>query len=311
MPNIRAENRPPSRATTPPGQARPVRSRVRRVAAAVLVAALAAGTFAAPAAATTGANLRVLAFNMHTGIGVDGRLDLVRTAAVIRASGADVVGLQEVDVHWDPRSGYADQAAELGRMLGMRVFFAPIYDLPPEPGHTERRRYGVAVLSRHPIVAAQNHLLTRQSSVDPDAEPSPAPGFAEVTVLVRGERVHVYNTHLDFQADPRVRATQAAETVAILDTDRPRARQVLTGDFNAGPDAAELAPLFARTTDTWVAANGRVAGPTFPAEAPAQRIDYVTAAGPWGVREAAVLDTRASDHRPVRTDLALRRSATG
>src|SRR3954470_16432851 len=102
----------------------------RRLAPLLLTCALLLAGAPAARAAPPGP-LRVLTFNIHTGIGEDGRLDLARTAAAIHASGADIAGLQEVDVHWAARSGFADQAAELARMLDMRVFFAPIYDLPP------------------------------------------------------------------------------------------------------------------------------------------------------------------------------------
>nr|WP_246258288.1 endonuclease/exonuclease/phosphatase family protein [Amycolatopsis anabasis] len=241
---------------------------------------------------------RVLSYNIHAGIGADGRLDLARTARVITESRAEIVGLQEVDVHWSARSGYADQAAELARLTGMSVFFAPIYDLDPEPGHDRRRQYGVAVLSRYPILRTGNHRLTRLSTVDPGPVPKPAPGFGEAVLAVRGIPVHVYVTHLDFRPDPAIRQRQVAETVRILGPDRPGARQLLLGDFNAEPGAPELAPLFARMPDAWSAAHGPGnGGRTYPAEAPVKRIDYVT--GRWPVATAGVPDTRASDHRPV------------
>ena len=44
-----------------------------------------------------------------------GNHDSNRIADVIRASTPDVVGLQEVDVHWAERSNFADQATVLGR----------------------------------------------------------------------------------------------------------------------------------------------------------------------------------------------------
>ncbi|RBM11684.1 metal-dependent hydrolase [Prauserella sp. PE36] len=270
----------------------------------MIVIALAVVLLATPGAgAREETTLRVLSFNVHAGTGVDGTFDLVRTAEAIRATGADVVGLQEVDVHWSERSRYTDQAAELARLTGMRVFFAPIYDLDPEPGHGQRRRYGVAVLSRHPIVAAVNHQLTRLPTVNPDPVPELAPGFAEVVVSVRGEPVHVYVTHLDHRPDPAVRATQVREMVAVLDRAPPGARQVLTGDLNAEPDAPELAPLFARVTDAWRAAPGAGEGRTYPASAPASRIDYVTFSGPLRATHASVPATTASDHRPVLAEL--------
>ncbi|HEU5474432.1 MAG TPA: endonuclease/exonuclease/phosphatase family protein [Actinophytocola sp.] len=273
----------------------------RRIALLLLTSCLVlTGTGAAQARPF--ASIRVLTFNMHTGIGEDGRLDLARTAAAIRDSGADVVGLQEVDVHWAARSEFRDQAAELAALLGMRVFFAPIYDLPPLTEGAPARRYGVAVLSRFPILHTENHLITRLSTQDPEPVPLPMPGFAEAVVLARGVPVHVYVTHLDFRPDPAVRAAQVADTVRILAGDRRGARQVLLGDFNAEPAAPELTPLFAAVRDTW---SGADPGLTYPAGTPVKRIDYVTATPNLRARDRAVIDTGASDHRAVRVTLRI------
>jgi endonuclease/exonuclease/phosphatase family metal-dependent hydrolase len=251
----------------------------------------------APAQATPVAALRVLTFNMHTGIGEDGRLDLGRTAGLIRSSGADVVGLQEVDVHWADRSDFRDQAADLAALLHMWVFFAPIYDLPPLTDGQPDRRYGVAVLSRFPFIHTENHLIARLSTQDSNPVPVPTPGFAEAVFLTRGGPLHVYVTHLDFRADPSVRAAQVADTLRILGQD-PCARQVLLGDFNAEPGAPELTPLWSRLRDAW---SGTDPGLTYPAGVPARRIDYVTSSG-LRARDARVLVTDASDHRPVLVD---------
>ena len=274
----------------------------------LLLAALLALTPLWPTASATPAShhevpLRVLSYNIHTGIGSDGALDLARTAAVIRDSRADVVGLEEVDVHWDARSDFRDQARDLARLLDMRVFFAPIYNLPPPAEGTPRRQYGVAILSRYPIRHAENHWITRLSTQEPNPVPEPAPGFAEAVVLVRGVPVHVYTTHLDFRADPAVREAQVADTLRILGEDPRGARQVLLGDFNAEPAAPELAPLWTRLSDVWTAAEP---GFTYPADVPAKRIDFVTVSTGIHPRGAQVVDTLASDHRPVVADLALR-----
>jgi endonuclease/exonuclease/phosphatase (EEP) superfamily protein YafD len=70
---------------------------------------------------------------------------------------------------------------------------------------------------------------------------------------------------------------------------------VLAGDFNAKPTDESIMLV----TD-----SGRFDGafdgpPTFPADAPDRRIDYVFAPVAWEHVETRVLDTRASDHRPV------------
>ncbi|HWO67035.1 MAG TPA: endonuclease/exonuclease/phosphatase family protein, partial [Umezawaea sp.] len=157
-------------------------------------------------------DLTAMTYNVHAGTGADGVFDLPRIADAIRAERPDVVGLQEVDVHWSERSGFVDEATELGRSLGMAVFFAPIYDLPGDP----RRQFGVAVLSRYPILRTRNHQITRLSTQDPTAVPAPAPGFAEAVVDAPGGPVGVFVTHLDFRPDPAVRATQVREMLEIM-----------------------------------------------------------------------------------------------
>jgi len=247
--------------------------------------------------AGSGTTVVVMTDNIHYG-----DPDLAGTADVICSSGADLVGLQEVDVHWGERSGFADQASQLAATCGMDMRFGPIYTLPPVEAGRPDRRFGVAILSRLPILSSTNHLLTRLST-QVEGGPEPAPGFLQVTVDVEGTALDVFVTHLDFRPDPEVRRIQVEEMLAIIEaTDHA---SVLLGDMNAGPEREELSPLFLRMRDAWSAEAGD--GFTFPADAPARRIDYVFVAGPLDVLDAHVLDTHASDHRPVLARLSLRR----
>lgn len=283
------------------------------VAALSLGLALAAGSTGLPAAGASPPPVaaRFATYNIHAGAGSDNVYDLDRTAAAIRALGADVVGLEEVDVHWGARSAWQDVATELATRLGMQVAFAPIYSLDPPSAGEPRREYGVAVLSRFDIVAVENHDITRLSTQDPDPVPAPAPGFLEATIQVRGARTHVYVTHLDYRGDPTVRSLQVADTRRILAEDPPGANQVLLGDFNAEHDAPELAPLWEVLQDAWAVAPVRTGEPglTYPALTPAKRIDFVTSSTSSTVVDATTQDdpttTRASDHRAVVATIAL------
>jgi endonuclease/exonuclease/phosphatase family metal-dependent hydrolase len=279
------------------------------VAAILLSAGLAlTGTVGATAAEPPAlqVGLRVASYNIHAGAGADNRFDLARTTQALRALQADVIGLQEVDVHWAQRSEWTDEVRILADALGMRAFFAPIYSLDPPAAGEPRREYGVAILSRWPIVSAQDHLLTRLSTVTPNPTPTPMTGFPEVVIEKQGARVHVYATHLDYRADPSVRRTQVAETLDILAEDAGRSR-VLVGDFNAPPEAGELAPLWSMLTDAWAAAPGAGSGSTYPALAPVKRIDYVTTSAEVAVVGTDVPVETASDHLPVVADLMVRR----
>lgn len=241
--------------------------------------------------------LRVMTYNIQAG---GGNLDSI--AAVIRSSGATLVALQEVDVHWDKRSGFADQATELAGKLGVQMRFAPIYRLPGADSASPPRQYGVALLSRYPIIAFTNHTITRLSTQSTNASPTPMPGFLEATIDVRGRRVRVFNTHLDYRGDPTVRRLQVSESLAIIgDAATP---VLLFGDLNAVPTAPELQPLFARLHDGWPDIAG--VGFTYPAVKPVRRIDYVLVSEHFRVIYARVPDTRASDHRPVVMDLLIK-----
>lgn len=258
--------------------------------------------------------LRIMTYNIAAGRG-----DLDAIADVIRTAAADIVALQEVDVHWSERSGFADQATALGAALGMHVRFGPIYSLPGDTGPP--REFGLAILSRHRIVEFTNHVIPRLSTQTAATGPEPLPGFLEAVIDVRGTRLRVFNTHLDYRADPRVRVQQAAAMLAIVEAGT--VPLILAGDLNARPDAAELEPLLTRFTDAWSDGAGarqtRVArgttrggdtpagGETYPADTPDRRIDYILLSDDVRVVHVQVPAALASDHRPVVADVLLPR----
>ena len=298
--------------------------RRRLFRAAPLVLALTAGlvlSVTAPAADTTATardrppevSLRMATYNIAAGRNADQTFDLATTVDQLRSLDADVVALQEVDRHWAERSEWRDLVGELGESLGMHTAFAPIYSLDPvEPG-APRREYGLALLSRFPITAVDNHELTRKSTVFPDLPPGPMPGFLEATLQVGGTSLHVYNTHLDFAGDPTLREIEVAETLEILAADGDGTPQILAGDYNAQPGDPELDPLWGPLRDGWTEARRTTGGPmTYPAPEPVKRIDIISVTPDIRVRTAAVptdpAAAQASDHRPVVMDLRLPRT---
>lgn len=279
---------------------------IRRILIAVLAALSIAGT--SPAYADTpgvqapgrAVPVRVMTYNIQHGAGSDGVFNLDRTIAAIRAQQPDIVGLQEVDDHWGARSDFTDEATAIAQGLGMRAFFAPIYDFPPTTPGGHDQRFGVAILSRYPIVHAVNHDITRLSTQDANPTPKPAPGFAEAVVDVRGALIHVFDTHLDYRADPSIRTMQVSDMLRIMRD--AGGQQILVGDFNAGYEAPELSGLWGYLTDA-LAATGRPDTATWPARAPRDRNDYVTFTEPMTVASVSVPVTMAADHLPVVADL--------
>lgn len=247
--------------------------------------------------------IRIINYNIQAGIGNDGNYDIRRTAEVIRKSGADIVGLTEVDVHFDSRSNFDNQVKILAEELGMYSFYGPIYDLEPYEKGQPRRKYGMAILSKYPIIDAYNHEITRLSTQDENPEPRPMPGFPEAKINVDGKVFSFYVTHLDYRGNPMVREMQVDDTLNIFS--EVVGPKILVGDLNALPDASEIGPLFEYLNDSWEL-GGSGEGYTFPVSNPHKRIDYILVNQGINVVNSEVIETEASDHFPVITDIVLK-----
>lgn len=238
--------------------------------------------------------LNVLTYNIHHGRGLDGVLDLERIAAMIDDSGADLVGLQEVDKHWSARSDWEDQPAWFAQRLGMHVVYAANLDLPPLNPGEPRRQYGTAILSRFPIKDFHNTLL-------PTYPGQEQRGLLEAIIEVRGNELRFADTHLTSYSKAE-RRRQARRVVELLGaSEQPT---VLVGDLNARPRAPEITTLTAHWRDTWTEV-GDGPGYTIKAGRPTARIDYVLHSGGVLARSAEVITTYGSDHLPVFAELSL------
>ncbi|MFP3900049.1 MAG: endonuclease/exonuclease/phosphatase family protein [Acidimicrobiia bacterium] len=276
---------------------------LRRVSVGlVIVAAMVTAPVAfAPASSATARQsrapdrpLRVATFNISHGAGLDGVVDLERIARVVEDTGADVVGLQEVDRHFHVRSNFVDQASWLARRLRMDVAFGANLDEDPLTPGAPRRQYGTAVLSRHHIYSSTNTLLPRP-------EGGEQRGLLEVRVAVRGVPVTVFSTHLQHDSQVERLAQVEAIRAHLVGVDDS---VVILGDLNARPEAPEIVALTDDLVDAWAAA-GTGPGYTFDASTPHARIDYVLSSDDVVTHMAAVVTTDASDHFPVVVDLAL------
>ncbi|TCO30338.1 endonuclease/exonuclease/phosphatase family metal-dependent hydrolase [Kribbella steppae] len=235
-----------------------------------------------------GRPLTVMTYNIHHGAGIDGVLDLERIAVLIEKSGADVVGLQEVDRHWSERSNWVDQPAWFAKRLKMHYGYAANLDLPPLNPGEPNRQYGTAILSRYPIKDFTNTLLPKY----PAGEQR---GLAVATVKVRGADLRFANTHLTHNNNAE-RLEQAQKVVEVLGTSKTPT--FLVGDLNARPDTPEIKTLTALLTDTWPEV-GVGPGYTIEADNPTARIDYLLHSSKLSPTKASVPVSLASDHLPV------------
>lgn len=239
-----------------------------------------------PAAAPPPDTVRVLAYNIHHGEGMDEVVDLERIADLIRSVDPDLVALQEVDSATTRTDG-VHQAAELGRLTGLEPVFGAF--MPYQGG-----AYGMALLSRWPIASSRNLRL-------PDgAEPRTA---LAVTVAspTTGRRVRFVGIHFYRTDDERLAQATRLEEHLAGDT----VPTLLAGDFNSTPDSDVMAHLSRR----WAIVTKGADHLTFPSYAPDREIDFVLfrPEGRWEVAARRLLDEPvASDHRPVVVELVLR-----
>ncbi|MGP9016859.1 endonuclease/exonuclease/phosphatase family protein [Streptomyces sp. BR1] len=263
--------------------------------ALTLLAALAvAAAPTSPAAAAASQSLTVLTYNIHHGAGADDSLDLDRIARVVKDSGADIVGLQEVDRHFAARSDFVDQASWLADRLGMHLVYGANLNEDPARSGGSRRQYGTAILSRFPVLDAHNTLL-------PHPRQGEQRGLLAADINVRGTTVRMLNTHLEHTSQTERLAQADAINQVIDESGRPT---VLVGDLNATPDTREVTTLTKHLRDQWRAV-GDGDGYTFDVSNPRKRIDYVLTSRGIGAQSADVLDSDASDHLPVRAEISV------
>lgn len=228
-------------------------------------------------------SLKVITFNIRHGRGLDEQINLDRTAALIRESGADIALLQEVD-NGTRRSAGVDQAAALAEKTAL-LYHAFGRNITYAGGG-----YGNAILSRFPLHNVCNHLLPRL----PITTERRGALMAEITVDDRS--VTLLNTHYPLTRLERGRATRFLLNLM----GKISGALILGGDLNAEETAPEIVGLRNCLTDPAAVP----APPTFPADAPTSRIDYLLYRAEAVTAESAVLETLASDHRPVLLELA-------
>ena len=91
---------------------------------------------------------------------------------MIDESGADLVGLQEVDKHWSARSDWADQPAWFAQRLGLHVAYAANLDL-----QSKEVNDFIELLVRHrttvdvTLATFEGMFTARPSQVSPDVAP--------------------------------------------------------------------------------------------------------------------------------------------
>ena len=238
---------------------------------------------------------RIMTYNVHRCVGVDGKLDVARVARVIAHAKPDIVALQELDVG-RARTGSVDQAHALAELLGMKFHFNAAL-------RVEEERYGDAILTAAPMRLVKAGALPGSRAVR-GLEPR---GALWVKIEIEGVELDVVNAH--FGLVPHEQRAQASALVGgdwmgRADCTDPA---VLIGDLNATPRHAAYRRIAARLRDGQTLVRRRHFA-TFPSRWPMLSIDHVFVSA--SVRVLGVhaprgaLMRRASDHLPLLVDFA-------
>ncbi len=241
--------------------------------------------------------LRVMTYNVHSCIGMDGKLDAERIARVIARDRPDVVALQELDVGRARTEGM-DQAHLIARYLEMEYHFHPSL-------HLEEERYGDAILTHLPQRLVKVGPLPGLAD-KPQLEPR---GALWVAIELHGTEIQFINTHLGLY--PRERQAQIDALIGSdwLAHEECRDPVILCGDFNALPSSSVYRRLGGRLRDAQTVAQHHRPKGTYPSRFPSVRIDHIFI-GPGlevsGINVPASEFARvASDHLPLVAELRI------
>ncbi len=241
--------------------------------------------------------LRVMTYNVHGCVGMDGKLDAERIARVIARARPDVVALQELDVG-RVRSLGMDQAHLIARYLEMEFHFHPAM-------HIEEERYGDAILTHLPQRLIKAGTLPGFAG-KPHLEPR---GALWVAIDLHGREVQIINTHLGLNPRERVVQIEALLGSEWLTHAQCRAPVILCGDFNALPSSSVCRRLGGTLKDAQTEAQRHRPRATFSSRMPHMRIDHIFISPGLEVTGIEVPDSElvrvASHHLPLIAEIRI------
>ena len=235
--------------------------------------------------------IRIMTYNVHSCIGMDGKASTERIAEVIFRTGADLVALQEVDAGL-ARTGLVDQAREIASTLNMHFHFHPSL-------YKEEGAYGNALLSRFPMCLRQGGALPTPRGLRRFEKRGAL--WAEVSFPKR--TVQVVTTHFGL-----IRLERLLQVLTLLGPEwlgHPECLPpvIVCGDFNALPRSQVYRRIAGRLHDVQRSLTGWRPKNTWPSRYPLLRIDHMFITPDFTVKGIEVLQDKltrkASDHLPL------------
>jgi endonuclease/exonuclease/phosphatase family metal-dependent hydrolase len=165
--------------------------------------------------------LKLLTYNIHSGIGRDRRYDLDRIASILKEESPHIIALQEVNRGMMLTRRH-DQPRLLADMLGMNEYFC-------KTSLRSGGEWGIALLSQYTLV----HRHEFDLSYSPRRQ---ARFCVRVDIeIARNAMLHVFNCHLGLTSRERLFQRRQMLSEAILLAEDIQDPVILMGDFNDRP----------------------------------------------------------------------------
>ena len=244
-----------------------------------------------------GQRLRILTYNVHSCIGMDGKISPERIARVIAQQKPDIVALQEVDVGKE-RTGGVDQAHLIAKQLQMDFHFHSTV-------RVEEEQYGDAILTHLPMRLVKIGKLPGL----PDKPHLETRGAIWVEIEFEGIKLQCINTHLGLLGNERMAQVQALMGEEWLKHPECRSPSLICGDFNALSTFPVCRMLSKRYDDVQAKLAEHKPLNTFCGRYPVVRIDHIFIDQNIKVLDVDVAENElarvASDHRPLIAELEI------
>ena len=240
--------------------------------------------------------LRLMTWNIHRAIGMDGKFDLERVASVITHHQPDILMLQEVDRGVN-RSQQLWLDHELGRICGFKwTTWAQAHVL-------RQGSYGNAVLSRFPIKRRKQLDLTIAWKKRRNAL------YTRLKLPGHYKDLHVFTTHLGLSARERYLQLQRLFRSGTWRERKQSDRLILAGDTNDWRNLIFHRVVKSEGMHAWSEHRRRQHILTYPASAPVGALDKFFWRGPLFNehihRSRMELAKSASDHLPLLAEFDL------
>lgn len=242
--------------------------------------------------------LRLMTYNVHGCVGLDGKLSPDRIARVIARHNLDAVALQELDVGRN-RSGGIDQAEMIARKLNMSFQFHPSF-------HLKEGQYGNAILSRFPMKIIRMDSLPRLKA-QRVFEPR---GALWVELNMNGTKINLVTSHLSLWPAERLLQAEALLGSDWIGSAACEGPIIICGDFNAQPNSIVCKRIGCKLRDAQMILKSHRPYNTWIRG----RLDHIFVSPDIEVMNVAVpgteLDKISSDHLPLIVELKFNECGT-